>query len=521
MNTRESTLRRPARSAYWYICTSLTAVLGGVMLSLAAVSITWAQISPGDEIEPPPETTGWKFTELVSRDHDENAFNPDIATGLGGRQFVAWVETVTNTLNRKLFFSHRAAGYGQSWSTPSLIAEITLEHGWDDMPCPSLAAGGSDLLHVVWSVSRTDSTGGIYYKKYHQETETWEPATQVVSGIIKGCPRLIAEANDNLHLVWAQSDGVYYRAFDKNLNGWLEVLRLSETAETYSAPALAMGGNGSLHVAWVAGRAGSESALYYRNRNPGVPWFGVQLIMENKPATNCGANTRLKDYPAYISPGIAADKDGNVYLAWTQMICRRISVNNVPEAHILYKRYSASGWTAEEDISGPRPQGLADRNSTAPDLALTWRALWPVSAASKAVLHVVWKEKTWFWASSYTNRILYRNYASASGSWSEPFEVQKFDEPMQTGQFVEFSRPAVSVDSGLTRGVTVHTTWAYKTGLLDSGPDVDVFYRRYVHTTPLVRQRKVIYTAIIALLAATAAIYGYRRYRSRMRTSPQ
>jgi hypothetical protein len=472
----------------------------------------------GQPFEPPAESVGWKFTELVSKNSTNDAYCPDIVTGSGGQQYVAWVETVANSLNRKLFLSHRAAGYGQSWSTPALVTEITLEHGWDDMPCPSLAAGGSDLLHVVWSVSRTDSAGGIYYKKYHQQTETWEPATQVVSGMIKGCPRLIAEANDNLHLVWAQSDGVYYRAFDKNLNGWLEVLRLSETADTYSAPALAMGGDGSVHVAWVAGRTGSESALYYRNRNPGVPWFGVQLIAENKPATNCAANTRLKDYPAYLSPGMAADKDGNVHLAWTQMICRPISVNNVSEAHILYKRYSAAtGWTAEEDISGPRPQGLADRNSTVPGLAIAYsarHAIWPPGLGQKRALHVVWREKTYVWTSSYTNRIWYRNCDFASGAWSEPFEVQKFDEPMQSGQYVEFSRPAVSVDSSRSRGVTVHTTWAYKTGLLDSGPDVDVFYRRYVHTTPLVLQRTVIYIAIIVLLAAIAAIYGYRRYRS-------
>jgi hypothetical protein len=478
MNTREGTLGRSAR----LVC---------AILFLVAASTAWAQqISPGDEIKPPGETIGWKFTELVSKSHADDAFNPDIATGLGGRQFVTWVETVANTLNRKLFLSHREAGFGRTWSTPTLVADITLDQGWHGMPCPSVAAGGSDLLHVIWSVNRADSAGGIYYRKYHQLTGTWEPATQVVSGMIKDCPRLIAEANDNLHLVWAQSDGVYYRAFDKNLNSWLEVLRLSETAETFSSPALARGGDGSLHVAWVAGRVGSESALYYRNRNPGVPWSGVQLIAGNKPATGCPTDTHQKDYPVYISPGMAADKDGNVYLAWTQMICRKISVNNVPEEHILYKKYSAAtAWTAEEDISGPRPQGLADRHSTAPGLAIEYSPR-PAIGGHKSAIHVVWRDKTHFWGGSYTNRIAYRNYSFSSQAWSETFEVQKFNEPPESGELVELSRPALSVDSSLSRGVTVNTTWAYKTGLLDSGADIDVFYRRYLRATPMVLQRK-------------------------------
>jgi len=520
MDARKATSKRPAWSVHRHVRTRLTAVLIGTLLTFASALPTWAQISPGDEITPPPETTGWKFTELVSKNHADHAFNPDIATGSGGRQFVAWVETVPNTANRRLFFSQRAAGYGQSWATPALVTEIALEGGWYSMPCPSLACGGSDWVHLVWSVDRSDSAGGIFYRKYNSQTNTWEPATQVVTGQTRGCPRLVADTNDNLHLVWARNDGVYYRPFDKNLNAWLEALRLSQTADTKWAPGIAVSGNGSVHVAWVAGDGSWQSALYYRSRSPGVPWSEVQSLATAKPAPNCTPD-RDKDYPASINPSLAAEKDGTVHLAWTQRICRRISVNNVPEGHILYKRYStAAGWTNEEDISGPRPGGLADRSSTDSALALTTPGLlfWPGSRGQKPVLHVIWREKTYAWATNYTNRILYRNYPSASGPWSEIYEVQKFNEPGQTGGFVEFSRPALSVDSSRTRGVTVHTTWAYRTDLLNSGPDIDVFYRRYVHDPPmfLLREsvlRSSIYVAIIAL-GTLAAIYGYRRYRS-------
>ena len=518
MDTKRTAPKQPVRTMYFHVSTTLAAVLAGILLSLPMASITRAQTFPPDQIEPPAESAGWKYTELVSKNSSDHGFSPDIVTGSGGRQFVAWVETVANTVNRKLLFSQRAAGYGQSWSTPTLITEIALEGGWYEKPCPSLAAGGSDLVHIVWTVNRTDSAGGIFYRKYNSQTEAWESATQVVSGMTMGCPKLVANANDNLHLVWAQSDGVYYRAFDKNLNAWLEAVRLSQTADTYSEPGLAVGGDGSVHVAWVAGPGGRESTLYYRNRKPGVPWSEVQSIAATKPAANCTSSTFWRDYPAYVRPGVAADKDGNVHLAWTQMICRLISVNNVDEAHILYKRYSEStGWTADETISGPRPEGKADRHSTAPSLAITRSSLYsllPASLGQRLTLHVVWREKTHVWLGSYKNLLWYRNYDSTSGAWSESYEVQKFDEPLDGGRFIEFSRPAVSVDSSKFRGVTVHTTWTYQTDLLDSGTDIDVFYRRYVHTTALVIKRTAIYLAIIAL-GGIGAIYGYRRYRSR------
>lgn len=508
---------RPAQSLlYSRNATRLPLIVAAILLSAGAASIAWAQpLPPPDQIEPPAETTGWKFTELVSKNSTDNDYNPDIVTGSDGRLFAAWAETVANTVNRKLLFSERLAGYGRPWSTPALITDITLEGGWHETPCPALASGGGDWAHLVWNVDRTDNAAGIFYKKYNAQTKTWEPATQVISGRPKGCPGLVADANDNLHLVWTQADGVYYRPFDKNLNAWLEAVRLSQAANTYSAPALAMGENGSVHVAWVAGNSGSGSALHYRNRSPGIPWSEVQTLVATKPAVLCPPSNTNNDRPAFIVPALAAEKDGTVHLAWSQMICRRISVNNVPEAHVLYKRYSAAtGWTSDEDISGPRPPGNANRDSTAPDLALTTgRGFWPTSPGQKPVLHVLWKEKTWVWQSGYNNRIWYRNYTVASGAWSEPDEVQKFDEPMQSGQFVEFSRPTLSVDNSRARGVSVHTAWTYKTGLLDSGPDSDVFYRRYLHTAPLLIERTVIAISILVLLAI-GAIYGYRRYRS-------
>lgn len=462
------------------------------LLAMATVPTLHAQprIDPGDLPPTRPEPLGWNLTELVSRQSSVHSFNPDLAAAPDGQIYVAWVEAGTTPPVMNLLVAQRPGGYGRSWSSATVAVTATPEASWFEKPCPSLAADNSLRVHMAWNVDRTDGAGGIYVSQRDPNTGAWSSATQVSSGQPRGCPTLAAGANGQLHLVWAQREGVYYRAFDPALNAWLETLRLSETNDTRWFATVGTGPDGSMHVAWVASGNSLNSALYYRSRHPGLPWTAVQTIATAQPPTQCPGSS-YRDGPADHNPAVAQGTDGTVHLAWTQRVCRVISVNHTPESHIFYKRYTPSaGWSAAEEISAPRPQGLADQQSTDPriEIARGWgRIGLPPSWVTAESVHVLWRELTHVWTRGNANRIVYRSLdASAPQAWSELVEVQKFDRSVQPGQSAEpeFSRPALAVDGDAFGGVRVHAAWAYLTDLLNSGPDIDVFYRRKLHAQP-------------------------------------
>jgi len=469
----------------------------GSLFFLAAACLAQDE-APGIGIDTLPprvhEASGWKSTELVSRDSTSHSYNPAVAAASDGRLYAAWVELAPAAgAVFRLSVARRAPGNVQPWSASAVVAEAALEAGWFDMPCPSLAAGRGGRAHLAWNVDRADGAGGIYYSRLDPQTGVWSPASQVFSGRTRGCPKLVADANDNLHMVWAQSSGVFYRPFDNALNAWLETLRLSEEGETTASDihwhsTVGTGPDGSMHVAWVAGDGGARSALYYRSRRPGVPWSTVQTVVMAEAAANCSPNTSYRDRPDYFSPTLAVGADGTVHLAWTQSICRRISVNDVAESHIFYRRYApTSGWSAGEWVSAPLPAGLADRHASEPAIAIVPgvgpSSPLPISRVVAESVHLVWRERTHRWTQGTLDRILYRSLDPASAAWTDVYEVQLFDRPTAPGQGLgpEFSRPGIAVDGSAIRGVSVHTVWAYRTELLGSGPDADVFYRRNLH----------------------------------------
>ena len=77
-------------------------------------------------------------------------------------------------------------------------------------------------------------------------------------------------------------------------------------------PTSALGADGTLHAVWYDDRTGSINAVYSKSQDGGTTWSqNIRVTTEEMPLS-C---MRLGDYL-----GLAADRNGLAYMAWTD--CR-------------------------------------------------------------------------------------------------------------------------------------------------------------------------------------------------------
>ncbi|MDD4857992.1 MAG: FlgD immunoglobulin-like domain containing protein, partial [Candidatus Krumholzibacteria bacterium] len=141
---------------------------------------------------------------------------------------------------------------------------------------------------------------------------------------------LVAEGNV-IHMVYLENISgrfqVMYRACE-NLE-WSEALPLTNASTgDRMVPTIAIGPDGSLHVAWGDTREDSLNVnmkIYYRRRTGGI-WFDEEFITD---IANAGKR-----------PSMAVDESGCVHIAW-------IDARGGTFEQIYYRRSGPSGWEPE------------------------------------------------------------------------------------------------------------------------------------------------------------------------------
>lgn len=189
---------------------------------------------------------------------------------------------------------------------------------------PNLAVDASGCLHLAWNDER-DGNMEIYHKRW---IGIWLSDLRVTetAGESFGSA-LVAEAY-SIHMVHMEDVSgnlqILYRAF-KN-NSWTAATPLTNVATgDRMVPAIDIGPDGSLHVAWWDTRQDTLiGKIYYRKRS-GDAWLDEELLTD--PANNA------------MRPSIAVDDSGFVHVAW---IDKRGSFEQ-----IYYRRRGPAGWESE------------------------------------------------------------------------------------------------------------------------------------------------------------------------------
>jgi hypothetical protein len=214
-----------------------------------------------------------------------------------------------------------------------------------DAPAVALTRQGS--VHIVW-----EQDGGLWYR--NQRNGLWADAVQVAAEGEN--PALVADPyGEIVYLAWEQEFGGNYEIFSRKWDaviGWSAPHNVSSNDGGSSAPALAVGPDGGIHLIWADTTPGA-STLYHAISTDGESW-PVALPIPDARGSN---------------PTAAFAADGVLHVAW------QYRASFAENLRIWTASYQNEAWSAPAAFTDGSQQAFA-----------------PVLAGNSSRLALVWQE---------------------------------------------------------------------------------------------------------------------------------
>jgi BNR repeat-like domain len=162
------------------------------------------------------------------------------------------------------------------------------------------------VIHVVWE----DDTPGnweIYHKKSTNNGATWSTTKRITwtAEETRG-PAIALDSNRILFVVWHDftpgNAEIYFRRSTDEGSTWSAAYRLTWTSEYSEDPAIAIGSDNAIHVAWRDNTPGNEEIYYKKSTNLGKSWTPMKRL------------TWTSDWSQFAN--LAIDGGGAIHLAW-------------------------------------------------------------------------------------------------------------------------------------------------------------------------------------------------------------
>ena len=281
----------------------------------------------------------------------------------------------------------------------------------------------------------------------------WSSQYVISSNEIVGHSSLAVGPDGTVHIAWAEKAGssypdIYYKSYVIG-TGWSSPFLVSQNCPGWSDyPSLAVGPDGTVHIAWfdTSWDSDTNDDILYRRFEPGVGWT---------PKENIIPNIWPYVYPYDNRPSLAVGPDGTLHLAWQDYTLGFEDPSNEHDLGIWYMKYeSGTGWSPKELVS---TESTKD-DSLGPSLGV----------GSDGTVHIAWEDWTNYDSAGSDHDIFYKRYVPGSG-WTMT-EVVSTDSTDYSG------RPSLGVGSD----GTVHIAWEDRTNYDSAGSDIDIFYKRYV-----------------------------------------
>jgi hypothetical protein len=231
--------------------------------------------------------------------------------------------------NAEIYYAMRPQGV-ITWTTPAIVAG-TPGTSW----APTIAADITGTLHVAWH-DFTPGVTEIYYATKPGPAGPWSSPIDVsrTTGT-SYFPALAVDSSGTVHLVWQDTIvtgatvpfEILY-AQKRPGEGWTAYVNLSRGSGSAEMPALAVGPEDALHVAWDT--TTDPRLLYVRRPAPEMGWTAPVTVTAVSPGIQ---------YPA---PALAAALFDAVHLLWSDVgpLGRDIFHSTaapppIPEDHVL------------------------------------------------------------------------------------------------------------------------------------------------------------------------------------------
>ncbi len=310
--------------------------------------------------------SGWSTPASVYASSD-NSWRPGMAAGPNGDIHIIWKEETVSTVYTTVYQK------GLAPTTPiSITPVITLATAHD------IAVDSANTPHLVQQGNKSTTSTTPYDILYSQGAVADTPVYTGGSGTGSQYPSITADSQDNLHLVWQETeggaDGVIY--YSQGVTGSGSISWMTATPiPTYSVvitdaarPSITIDDNNTLHLVWIDHLSKAEQYIYYA-RSPATPttWITPTRIMTQSVGVNDAS-------PSYVAPVIAVFSD-TIYVAWH---------DNTNDSGSLEDIYYTSSTNAGTTWATPVNVSNSDNvQSLHPQIV----------ADGQGAVHFVWQEK--------------------------------------------------------------------------------------------------------------------------------
>jgi hypothetical protein len=213
---------------------------------------------------------------------------------------------------------------------------------------PSIAADGAGRIHAVFeSFTAGTNNREILYSQSSDITHTWTaPVNVSKTAGVSTVPAIAIEKSGAIDVVWRDTasgelhpDIFFSRSTDSGQT-WTKAVDISHTTAMCSEPAVSVGPDNSIHVAWVDTRStDNRPDIFYRSSLDGGKTWGKQEDISPTPGVSS-------------VPTLLTCSDGIVHCAWLD------STPGEERPDIFYVRKINNVWTTPLDVSNsPRMSG--------------------------------------------------------------------------------------------------------------------------------------------------------------------
>lgn len=298
----------------------------------------------------------------------------------------------------------------------SIYFKVTLNHSFmafanlsNDKYDSSIAGIGVDSknnINVVWGNS-FGTTGEIMYKKSTNHGFSWTQQTNISnSNAFCFDPAIAIGQDGDINVVWTEyieyKDCIYFSRSTDNGVTWSTPLRIWESYDGASNPAIAVDSEGNIDLVWISRTGDSYKygyCLYFTRSIDRGESFSTSLKIENDFTSN--------------DPDIAVDSSGRIFIAYSQG--KTLYIN-----YVVYIQSEDNGAT----WSIPKKISTGDTLAMYPDIAID----------TDGNINLAWnQEVSDFW------NVFYTRSTDHGTTWKDPVNVSKDD--------ITSMAPSITVDS--------------------------------------------------------------------------
>ena len=230
-----------------------------------------------------------------------NSSYPSITVS-GSVVHIVWMDDRDG--NTEIYYK-RSSDAGVSWGTDT---RLTNNSAYSDLP--SVAVSGS-IVHVVWTDTRDDNNGEIYYKRSTDAGVSWDADTRLTNNASWSQLSSVAVSGSLVHVVWVDNrDGNYEIYYKNSTDGgiiWGTDLRLTNNSAESWYPSVAVSGS-TVHVVFDDYRDPLREIYYKKSPDGGVSW-GVDTRLTNNPSDSRLPNVAVFGTVVYVA--FNDNRDGN------------------------------------------------------------------------------------------------------------------------------------------------------------------------------------------------------------------